>query len=73
MMERLMRPLSAERTRTFTVWPSCKKSCTSLTKVLAISEICTSPDLPSGSETKAPNFVIPVTFPSKTEPTSNSI
>ena len=39
----------------------------------SISEICTRPDLPSGKETNAPNFVMPVTFPSRTEPTPNSI
>ena len=36
-------------------------------------EICTRPDLPPSKATKAPNFVILVTLPSKTVPTSYSI
>ena len=35
--------------------------------------MCTIPDFPSGRETNAPNFVMPVTFPSKTAPTASSI
>ena len=41
--------------------------------VRATSEICTMPVFPSPRSTNAPNFVIPVTFPSRTAPTSTCI
>ncbi len=40
----------------------------SFTKVEATSEMCTIPDLPSGSATNAPNLVMPVTLPSTIAP-----
>ena len=74
LMERLIFP-SGVMASIFTVtsWPSARKSCTSLTKVGATSEICTKPLFPSGRAMNAPNFVMVVTFPVTIFPTAKSI